>query len=110
MTDLTDQVTLSEVKLTVWDMYRFIEWAIWWRFGWLWTITAVPAVWFAQSRFFDSGQWSWSWWKVGALVLFAFVPSVFFVVPYFALRNHVKRTPTSGSLTRTPSQRQESTF
>jgi len=32
VSDFTDQVILSEVKLTVWDMYRFTQWAIWWRF------------------------------------------------------------------------------
>jgi hypothetical protein len=57
VSDLTDQVILSEVKLTVWDMNRFTQWAIWWRFRWLLTITAAAAVWFVQLRFFGSGDW-----------------------------------------------------
>jgi len=110
VSDLTDQVILSEVKLTVWDMYRFTQWAIWWRFRWLLTITAAAAVWFVQLRFFGSGDWKWSWWNVGVLALFTLYLCCFLFSRILHCAITLDATPTLGALPRTPSQRQESPF
>ena len=74
-------------------MYRFTEWAIWWRFGWPLTIVAGVAVWFVYSRFL-AGHWQWTWGNiVGALALFVLAPYLFFILPYFSLRKHFRRNP-----------------
>ena len=91
---MADQIVVPDVKLTVWDMYRFTEWAIWWRFGWPLTILGAVAVWFVYSRSFGHGHWGWTWGNIAtALFLFVLVPYLFFVLPYFAIRKHFKRKP-----------------
>ena len=94
---MADQVILSDVKLTIWDMYRFLEWAIWWRFAWPLVLLAAVGIWFVYSRFFGHSHWEWNWLNVGgALFLFVLVPYAFFVLPYFALRKNVRRDPSLG--------------
>ena len=91
---MPNQVILSDVKLTVWDMYRCLEWAIWWRLGLPLSIIGAVAVWFVYSRFSSHGHWEWSWLNVGgALFLFVLVPYALFVLPYFAIRKHIRREP-----------------
>jgi hypothetical protein len=91
---MADQVILSEVKLTLWDIYRFTQWVICWRFGWPLTILAGVAIWFVYSHSFGHSRWEWNWLNVGgALFLFVLVPYAFFVLPYFALRKHRRRNP-----------------
>ena len=91
-----DPVTISEAKLTIWDMYRFTVWAIWWRFAWPLTITAGVAIWFVHSLLTKNTHWG-NWRSVaGALFLFVLVPYFLFVLPYFAIRKHVQRDPSLG--------------
>jgi len=91
---MADQVILSDVKLTPGDMYRFTEWAIWWRFGWPLTIWGAVAIWFVFFHFFGHRHWEWTWGNVvGALFLFVIIPYGFFVLPYFSIRKHFRRKP-----------------